>query len=74
MAAREQRGAKLPVADIEQGHISTACCILSNLSLQLRRPLAYDPTTRTVPHDAEATRLLARSYRTPWSHPDPEAV
>lgn len=74
MASRDARGSKLPVADIEQGHISTACCILGNRSLELGRPLAYDPATRTVPGDAEATRLLARDYRTPWDHPDPEKV
>lgn len=74
MSAREQRGEKLPVADIEQGHISTACCILGNLSYDLGRPLAYDPETRTVPGDAEATRLLARAYRGPWVHPDPATV
>lgn len=74
MAAREARGSKLPVADIEQGHISTACCILANLSLDLGRPLAYDPKTRTVPGDPEATSLLARAYRGPWVHPDPAKV
>ena len=31
-----------PVADIEQGHISTASCILANLSLQLGRTLTWD--------------------------------
>ena len=72
MRARETRGR--PVADIEEGHISSASCELANLSLQLGRALAYDPKTRTVPGDAEATRLLARPYRTPWVHPDPATV
>ncbi len=59
-----------PVADIEQGHISSASCIMANLSLQLGgRPLEYDPVTRTVKGDPEATKLLARSYRNPWDHP-----
>ena len=75
MQAREERAAQRRcIADIEQGHISTACCILANLSLQLGRPLAYDPQSRTVPHDAEATRALARAYRAPWIHPDPATV
>jgi predicted dehydrogenase len=72
LRARETRGR--PVADIEEGHISTASCELANLSLQLGRALAYDPKTRTVPGDAEATRLLARPYRAPWVHPDPANV
>ena len=32
-----------PVADIEQGYISTASCILGNLSLKLGRELTWDP-------------------------------
>ena len=58
-----------PVADIEEGHISTASCILANLSMDLGRALVYDPVTRTVKGDAEATRLLRREYRGPWKHP-----
>ena len=63
-----------PVADIEQGHISTACCILANMSMKLGRPLRYDPTKMEVVGDAEATTLLQRPYRGPWVHPDPRNV
>jgi predicted dehydrogenase len=72
LKARETRGR--PVADIEQGHISTAMCSLANLSLELGRPVAYDPKTRTVPGDNEATAGLARPYRAPWVHPTPETI
>ena len=58
-----------PVADIEQGHISSASCILANVSMQLGRPLVYEPAKRVVTGDAEATRLLQRPYRSPWQHP-----
>lgn len=59
-----------PVADIEEGHISTASCILANLSMELKgRPLVYDPKTRTIPGDAEATALLRKPYRQGWKHP-----
>ena len=58
-----------PVADIEQGHISSACCILANLSADLGRTLAWDPAAHRVRNDDEANRLLARPYRTPWQHP-----
>ncbi|MFH6604452.1 Gfo/Idh/MocA family protein [Maribacter algicola] len=61
-----------PVADIEEGHISTASCILANLSMELGRPLSYDPKTRTVIDDPEATKLLQREYRGPWEHPHPD--
>ena len=58
-----------PVADIEQGHISTASCIIANLSMKLGRPLRYDPVKKEIIGDAEATRLLQRPYRQPWAHP-----
>ena len=59
-----------PVADIEQGHISTASCILANLSTQLGRTLHYDPAQRVVVGDPEATALLRRPYRAAWHHPE----
>ena len=58
-----------PVADIEQGYISTASCILANLSLQLGRSLNWDAAQGQVVDDEEANKLLARPYRSPWKHP-----
>ncbi|WP_223583592.1 Gfo/Idh/MocA family protein [Sphingobacterium sp. GVS05A] len=60
---------RLPVADIEEGYISTACCILANISMQLNRPLKYDPLKKICTDDPEATKLLKRPYRMPWQHP-----
>jgi hypothetical protein len=68
LAAIEKRSR--PVADIEDGHISTASCILANLAMQVRRPLSYDPKQRIIVGDPEATKLLRRAYRSPWKHPD----
>jgi predicted dehydrogenase len=67
LAAIDKRGR--PIADIEQGHISTASCILANLAVDLGRPLSYDPKRRLVTGDAEATKLLRRPYRGHWTHP-----
>jgi predicted dehydrogenase len=58
-----------PVADIEQGHISTASCVLANLSMKLGRSLAWDPAAGKIVGDEEANRLLRRPYRAPWVHP-----
>jgi predicted dehydrogenase len=58
-----------PVADIEQGHISSASCILANLSAGLHRTLDWDPATHKVRGDEEANQQLARVYRGPWKHP-----
>jgi predicted dehydrogenase len=63
-----------PVADIEQGHISTTACVLANMSMQLGRSLTWDPEAHVVVGDEEATRLLSRPYRAPWIHPDPKNV
>ncbi len=63
-----------PVADIEEGHISTASCILANIAMQTGRPIIYDPKKRQIINDAEANALLQRPYRQPWVHPQPENV
>jgi predicted dehydrogenase len=63
-----------PVADIEEGHISTASCILANISMQTGRPVVYDPKKRQIVGDQEANGLLQRPYRQPWQHPSPDSV
>src|SRR5262245_60709471 len=40
-----------PVADIEEGHISTTSCILANLALRLGRTLAWDAAAQQVVGD-----------------------
>lgn len=63
-----------PVADIEQGHISTASCILANNALKLGRTLTWDAAKHRVEGDKEANNSLKRTYRQPWTHPDPDRV
>lgn len=58
-----------PVADIEQGHISSASCIMANVSMDLGRSLEFDPATHTVVGDDDATEKLKRPYRKPYVHP-----
>lgn len=67
-----RRTGQRPVADIEEGHISSACCILANLSMELGRSLRWDG--QKVVGDEEANRRLTRAYRSPWIHPTPETV
>ena len=67
LAAIETRGR--PVADIQEGHISTASCILANVAMDLGRPIVYDPKKRRVTGDREATHRLTQPYRKPWKHP-----
>jgi predicted dehydrogenase len=67
LKARENRSK--PISDIEQGHISSASCILANLSQKLGRTLTWDPEKHICTGDEEATKLLKRPYRKPWEHP-----
>jgi predicted dehydrogenase len=60
-----------PVADIEQGYISTTSCILANLSMQLGRTLKWDAEKGQITGDDSANALLRRRYRAPWVHPEP---
>jgi len=69
IASREK-----PVADIEQGFISTSCCILANMSMKLGRTLAWDEANGRIIGDDEANRELRRPYRAPWVHPEPDSV
>jgi predicted dehydrogenase len=68
----ESRGT--PVADIEQGYMSAAACILANVSMKLGRSLQWNHAKGMVVNDAEANALLRRPYRAPWAHPDPQTI
>jgi predicted dehydrogenase len=59
-----------PVADIEQGYISTASCILANNSMKLGRSLTWDPEKQLVVGDSEANAMLRQKYRAPYTHPE----
>ena len=64
-----------PVADIEEGHISTASCIIANISMENGgRPMVYDSKQHKFVNDPEADKLLQRSYRDGWKHPHPDTV
>jgi predicted dehydrogenase len=64
VASRER-----PVADIEEGHMSTALCELGNLSQKLGRSLTWDARKEQVVGDEEANKGLRRKYREPWEYP-----
>jgi len=72
LAAR--RDGQRPVADIQQGHISSACCILANVSMETGRSVYLDTATGKVTGDAAVQERLARTYRADWIHPTPENV
>ncbi len=59
----------LPVADIEQGHISSAACMLANLSMGLGRSVRWDAERHEIVGDDAANEKKMRPYRAPWIHP-----
>jgi predicted dehydrogenase len=63
-----------PVADIEEGYISSSCCILANMSLKLGRTLAWDAQKGRVVGDEEANAMLRRPYRKGYTHPEVASV
>lgn len=69
---QSRRNGQRPVADIEEGHISTACCIMANLSMELGR--GFQLENGKVVGDEEAIRRMTRPYREPWKHPTAESV
>ncbi len=62
-------GRTRPIADIEQGHISSAACFLANNSLALGRSITFDPDTHTAVDAEQANAILKRPYRAPYQHP-----
>ena len=58
-----------PVADIEQGYISTTACILANLSDKLGRSITWDHATGKVVGDAEANALAHAALSGPVGAP-----
>jgi predicted dehydrogenase len=72
LAAR--RDQKRPVADIEEGHISSSACILANLAMELGRSLRWDAAAGRLIDDEEANKKLQRDYRAGWVHPTPDNI
>ena len=71
---RARKTRSKPVADIEQGYISTASCILGNHAMNLGRSLRWDAEKGHIVGDDAANKLLKRPYRGPWVHPDAKSV
>ncbi len=59
-----------PIADIEEGLISSASCILANISMEVNSALRYDHRSRTIPGDKISTAFLKREYRSDYVHPE----
>ncbi|HEX4591364.1 MAG TPA: Gfo/Idh/MocA family oxidoreductase [Gemmataceae bacterium] len=64
------RSGNRPNADVEEGHKSTRLCHLGNIAYRTGRALKFDTATESIVDDAEANKLLRRSYRSPFVVPE----
>jgi predicted dehydrogenase len=58
---------KDPIAPVEAGFQASYPGMIAEISIQLGRPLRWDPKTETFPGDAEANGLLSSPMRAPWT-------
>ena len=57
-------------AEINETYLSTAFCLLGNISYRLKRELRFDPGANRFVGDREADEMLRDKYRAPFSIPD----
>jgi predicted dehydrogenase len=64
------RSRKLPIADVETGHLSATVCHLGVLALRLGRKLEWDPQREkfTGEGEKEANKMVARQMRKPFDY------
>ena len=53
-------------SEIEEGQKSTLMCHLANISYRVGRMLKFDPISRKIVSDDEASQLWGREYRPGW--------
>jgi predicted dehydrogenase len=64
------RDPKRLVAEIVEGHRSSALCHLGNIAYRTGRALSFDGKTETFSGDPQANALLSREYRSPFTMPE----
>ncbi|HEY7306738.1 MAG TPA: Gfo/Idh/MocA family oxidoreductase [Bryobacteraceae bacterium] len=57
-------------AEIEQTFLSSAYCLLGNISYRTRKELHFDPQSRRFTNDSEANEFVKARYRAPFVVPD----
>ena len=64
------RTRKRPNADVEQVHPSTLLCHYGNIAYRVGRKLVIDPATEGFVGNAQASALVKRTYREPYTVPE----
>lgn len=57
---------KTPVSSIESAVRTDTVCHICDIAMRLGRKLRWDPVAEQFIGDAEANRMLTRSWRSPW--------
>jgi predicted dehydrogenase len=55
-----------PASDLASGHATSIACHLANIAMKVGRVIRWDAGRADVVADAEASKLLSKSYRSPW--------
>lgn len=61
------RTRKDPVAPVEVGHRSNSICLMTHISMKLKRKLQWDPKAERFINDKEANQMLDYPHRKPWT-------
>jgi predicted dehydrogenase len=56
-----------PIEPVEVGHRTATLCHLGNIAMKLRRKIQWDPEAEKIVGDDEATAMLTRPMREPWT-------
>jgi len=56
-----------PIEPVEAGYRTVSICLLGNIAMQLDRKIKWDPAKERIIDDPEASAMLRRPYRAPWS-------
>jgi len=54
------------IAPVEVAHRSCSVCLLGDIAMRLGRKLRWDPDKEQFIGDEQATRMMARTMRSPW--------
>ncbi len=55
---------------VETLHLSSGLAHLGNIAYRIGRTLTFDPKTKKFVNDKEATAMLTRKYRAPYTLPE----
>jgi len=56
-----------PISDVHTHHRSNSACLLANIAMLVNRELKWDPKGEDFVEDAEASALLSRKQRQPYT-------